>query len=175
MGHNGSSHGVLTLPAYPHQEFQELCALSTSGELTAEEWARLTEHLSHCDSCREAKRQYERLIATTIPAFGAESSADEGGEDAPGFWSVEEAEATLMETLRREPAPPPTRPVAHPVYRPVSPGWKRVFVFAAAAAILTACSLAGYRIGEHNGAIRRTRLRRLGQLHRNSSRARIPR
>jgi hypothetical protein len=139
------------MAADPHQEFQELCALSTSGELTAEECARLTGHLAHCDSCREAKRQYERLIATTIPALGAESAADEDGEDAPGFWSVEEAEATLMETLRREPAPPSTRPVAHPVYRPVSSGWKRLFVFAAAAAILTVCSLAGYRIGVHNG------------------------
>jgi transcriptional regulator with XRE-family HTH domain len=139
------------MPADPHQEFQELCALSTTGELTAEEWVRLTGHLAHCDSCQEAKRQYERLIATTIPALGAESSADEGGEDAPGYWSLEEAEATLMETLRREPVSPLARPVTHPVYRPVSPGWKRVFVFAAAAAILTACSLTGYRIGVHNG------------------------
>jgi len=135
------------MQADPHREFQELCALSTTGELTAEESARLTGHLAHCESCREAKREYERLIATTIPALGAESSADEDGEAAPGSWSIEEAEATLMETLRREPAPP----VTHLVYRPVTPGWKRVFVFAAAAAILTACSLTGYRIGVHNG------------------------
>jgi predicted anti-sigma-YlaC factor YlaD len=46
------------LPRDSHQEFQELCALSTTGELTAEEWAQLTEHLAHCDSCREAKRHY---------------------------------------------------------------------------------------------------------------------
>jgi hypothetical protein len=139
------------MPADPHKEFQELCALSTTGELTAEEWARLTGHLVHCDSCPEAKRQYEALITTTIPALGAESLEGEDGEDAPGFFSLEEAEATLMETLRREPTPPLTRPVAHPVYRPLHPGWNRVFVFAAAAAILTACSLTGYRIGVHNG------------------------
>jgi hypothetical protein len=47
-GYSGSSHG----PADPHQEFQELCALSTTRELTVEEWARLIEHLAHCDSCR---------------------------------------------------------------------------------------------------------------------------
>jgi hypothetical protein len=131
------------MPADPHQEFQELCALSTTGELTAEEWARLTGHLSHCDSCREARRQYERLIATTIPALGAESSEHEDGEDAPSSWSVTEAEATLMETLRRE----PVFPVPHPVSRPVPPRWKHAFGFAAAAVILVACSLAGYRIG----------------------------
>jgi hypothetical protein len=135
------------MPAAPHQEFQELCALSTTGEMTLEEWARLTEHLAHCDSCREVKRQYERLIATTIPALGAESSEHEGGEDASGSWSLEEAEATLMETLRREPAPPITRPITHPVSRPVSPRWKHALGFAAAAVVLLACSLAGYQIG----------------------------
>jgi hypothetical protein len=131
------------MPADPHQEFQELCALSTTGELTVEEWARLTEHLAHCDSCWEVKRQYELLIATTIPALGAESSEHEGGEDASGSWSLEEAEATLMETLRSEPAPP----ITHPVSRPVSPRWKHALGFAAAAVVLLACSLAGYQIG----------------------------
>jgi archaellum component FlaC len=135
------------MPSDPHQEFQELCALSTTGELTAEEWARLTAHLVHCDSCQEAKRQYERLIATTIPALGAESSEHEDGEDAPGSWSVEEAEANLMETLRRKPAPP----VGHPVYRRVSFNWKHALGFAAAAVILMALSLLGYRIGVLRG------------------------
>ena len=109
------------MPTDPHQEFQELCALSTTGELTVEECARLKQHLAHCESCREAKRDYERLIATAIPALGAESSEHEGGENAPGSWSLEEAEATLMETLRREPAPPVTRPIAHPDSRQLPP------------------------------------------------------
>jgi hypothetical protein len=139
------------MPAGPHQEFEELCALSTTGELTVEEWARLTEHLTHCDSCREAKRQYERLIATTIPALGAESTGDEDGEDTPGSWSIDEAEATLMEALRREPAPRVTPPAAHPVADPASGRWKHALRFTAAAVILAACSTAGYRIGIHRG------------------------
>jgi hypothetical protein len=132
----------------PHQEFQELCALSTTGELTVEEWARLTEHLAHCESCREAKRQYEGLIATTIPALGAESAGNDDGEDAPGGWSLEEAEATLMESLRDEPVPSGGRPI--PLAR--SSQWKRVRRYAIAALILAACSLAGYRIGAHQAA-----------------------
>jgi hypothetical protein len=135
------------MPADPHQEFQELCALSTTGELTVEEWARLTEHLAHCESCREAEREYERLIATTIPAVGAESSEHEGGEDAPGSWSLEEAEAKLMETLRSEPAPP----ITHLVSRQVSPQWKHALGFAAAAVVLLAGSIAGYQIGVLRG------------------------
>jgi hypothetical protein len=139
------------MQADPHREFQELCALSTTGELTAEEFARLTGHLAHCQSCRKAKREYERLIATTIPALGAESAADEDEEDAPGIWSLEEAEATLMETLRREPSPLIVDPVLHPASRPISPGWKHALRFAVAAVILLACSLAGYRIGVLRG------------------------
>jgi hypothetical protein len=145
MGHNGSSHGVWTMQGDPHQEFQELCALSTTGELTAEEWARLTEHLADCAVCREAKRQYEGLIATMIPALGAESTADEDGEDAPGVWSLEEAEATLMASLRDEPVPSVSRPI--PVARPSR--WSKARRYAVAALILAACSLAGYRIGAH--------------------------
>jgi hypothetical protein len=147
LGQKGSNHGACTIPADPHQKFQELCALSTTGELTVEEWARLTEHLDHCESCREAKREYVRLIATTIPSLGVESLEHEDVEDAPGSWSVKEAEATLMETLRREPAPP----VTHPVYRPLSHRWSPALGFVAAAVILATVSLAGYRIGVHRG------------------------
>jgi len=139
------------MQADPHREFQELCALSTTGELTAEESARLTGHLAHCESCREAKREYERLIATTIPALGAESAADEDDEDAPSLWSIEEAESTLMETLRRESASPIVRPVGPRGAQPASPRWKHVFRFATAAAILLACSLGAYRIGVLRG------------------------
>jgi hypothetical protein len=139
------------MQADPHREFQELCALSTTGELTVDESARLTGHLAHCESCQEAKREYERLIATTIPALGAESAADEDDEDAPGSWSLEEAEATLMETLRRDPASPIVRPVGPRGAQPASPRWKHVFRFATAAAILLACSLGAYRIGVLRG------------------------
>jgi hypothetical protein len=136
------------MPAAPHQQFQELCALSTTGELTVEESTRLTEHLTHCHSCQEAKRQYERLIATTIPALAAESSADENGEEAPGLWSLEEAEAKLMESLRHEPVPSG----GHLISFVRSSGWTLVRRYAVAALILAACSAAGYRIGVLRGA-----------------------
>jgi hypothetical protein len=136
------------LPPDPHQEFQELSALSTTGELTAEEWARLTRHLADCASCREAKGQYEGLIATTIPALAAEPSADEDVEVAPGSWSIEEAEATLMESLRGEPVPSP-RPS---VPRTESLRWSHALPYAAAALILVVCTFAGYRIGVRSGS-----------------------
>jgi hypothetical protein len=56
------------LPRDPHEDFQELCAVSTTGGLTAEKWSRLNAHLAHCDACRRILDQYERVIATAIPA-----------------------------------------------------------------------------------------------------------
>jgi hypothetical protein len=131
----------------PHEEFQELCALSTTGELTAEEWARLSDHLIGCAACREDQRQYERVIAATIPTLAAESGADEDVESAPGAWSIEEAEDTLMESLRGEPASSRNRSIS-PSH---SPRWRHVRRYAVAAVVLAACGVAGYRIGIHQG------------------------
>lgn len=145
--HNGSSSGAWTLTHDPHEEFQELCALSTTGELTAEEWARLSEHLIGCDDCREAQRQFERVIAAAIPALAAESGTDEDVESAPGAWSIEDAEDTLMESLRGEPAPSRGRSIPPSL----SPRWRHALRYAAAAVILAACGFVGYRIGIHQG------------------------
>jgi hypothetical protein len=131
----------------PHQEFQELCALSTTGELTAEEWGRFTEHLTHCDECQETKQQYERVVATAIPALASESGGDEATECAPGSWSLEEAENTLMESLRSEPAPSGGRSKSPSI----SPGWKHARRYAVAALVLAACGLVAYRAGSHQG------------------------
>jgi hypothetical protein len=131
----------------PHQEFQELCALSTTGELTAEEWARLNEHLIRCNACREARQQYERVVAAVIPVLAAESGADEDVESAPGSWSIEEAEYTLMESLRGEPAPSRGRSISPTL----SSRWRHARPYAVAAVILAACGLVGYRIGIQQG------------------------
>ena len=142
---NGSAQGAWTLPLDPHHEFESLCALSTTGELTAEEWARLTEHLAHCDACREAKRQYEQVISTTMPALAVESLAEQEEESAPGSWSIEEAEARLMESLRDEPAPVRVAAVSSSSKSILR--WKPASRYALAASILLACGFAGYRIG----------------------------
>lgn len=131
----------------PHHEFQALCALSTTGELTAEEWARLTDHLAHCDACREAKRQYERVVAEAIPAMAAESASEPDDVSAPDSWSIEEAEAILMDTLRREPAPLNVKSIAL-----TTPLWRKpVRRYAIAALILLSCGVVGYRLGVLRG------------------------
>jgi hypothetical protein len=50
-----------------HEEFRELCALSTSGDLTVDERARLDEHLAKCPECREAIKEYEAAANIGVP------------------------------------------------------------------------------------------------------------
>jgi hypothetical protein len=85
----------------PHDEFLELCAASSTGELSDDEQKRLQEHLAVCASCREALRQYESIVSNVIPAI----AASEAAENAPtntGDWSQENAEKALFERLARE-------------------------------------------------------------------------
>jgi len=141
--HNGSSYGAWILPPDSHEEFLELCALSTTGELEPEEWARLNAHLIQCEPCREAKREYERVISETIPDLAAEARSAEGADSSPGPWSIEQAEAKLLDALRNEPSPAEENP--RPESR--SSSWKRPRLLAIAALIIATCSTAAYQIG----------------------------
>ena len=112
----------------PHDEFLELCAASTSGDLTDDEQRRLREHLAVCASCREALRQYESIVSDVIPAIAA---SEEPGHVQPAeAWSQEQqgqAEKALFDRLaqRREPSTRRNRkkewlvdlPPSHPAIR----------------------------------------------------------
>jgi hypothetical protein len=93
-----------------HDSFDQLCALASSGALTASEWSRLADHLKVCSQCREELAKYQEigtfglsLIAPTDPSLDVESE-----------WSPESAVAKLMRTLQEQEesdARPATRPV----------------------------------------------------------------
>ena len=87
------------LPSGPHDEFLELCAVSTSGQLSEEEQSRLQEHLAICPECREALRQYKSVVHDAIPAIGAEQSSR---IDPGPSWSQSRAEKALFERLAQE-------------------------------------------------------------------------
>ena len=88
----------------PHDEFLELCAVSTSGQLTEEDQRRLQEHLVVCSSCREALQQYEAIIRHAIPAMAAEQTPENLG--AGPRWSEKRAESSLFERIAREEGKP---------------------------------------------------------------------
>ena len=102
----GSSNlGAWELPqTEPHDEFLELCAASTTGELSDDERKRLEQHLAICASCREALRQYESIVSDVIPSVAARE-APENATVTAGHWSREEeenAEKALFDRLARE-------------------------------------------------------------------------
>ena len=90
--------GAGALSRSPHDEYLELCAVSTSGQLTGEEKARLQEHLSVCPSCREAMKQYDAVVSKTIPALAPDPESVESDLS----WSQDEAEAALFQRLTLE-------------------------------------------------------------------------
>ena len=136
------------LPRDPHEDFQELCALSTTGELTAEEWLRLNAHLASCDPCRRLLEQYEQLVATAIPELAEESRGELDKEnEPPGSWSIAHAEAALMESLLSETYSAQTKPVS----RSKSVRWQRAWKYPLAAGIVGAFSLAFYQAGRMEG------------------------
>src|SRR5208283_6223813 len=84
----------------PHDEFLELCAVSTSGELTEEEQNRLQGHLAVCPSCREALRQYESVVDRAIPAIAATEEPESADPDRS--WTQARAEKALFDRIARE-------------------------------------------------------------------------
>ena len=56
----------------PHDEFLELCALATTGELSKEERQRLAEHLAVCAECREASQEFAAVVDVGVPLLASE-------------------------------------------------------------------------------------------------------
>lgn len=125
-----------------HEEFIQLCALSTSGELSDEEWIRLEQHLLECPSCRERKQQYESVVSNLLPAMAEASDRSRSAEDDPAPWSIESAEASLMSALdRRHSAPEPD------TTRKVSSFSRRWPYLVAATVLLCGGTILGFILG----------------------------
>lgn len=146
----------------PHDEFLELCAISTSGQLNEEDQRRLQAHLADCDSCREALQQYEAIIRHAIPAMRAEDTPPESLDPGPG-WSETQAKSALFERITRENAQPAIerkgpiqiarRNGAHRVLFPDSAAaWRNVWaLYAAGILLFIALSFCAYQVGIRRG------------------------
>jgi len=85
----------------PHDQFLELCAIATTGSLSAEERRRLEGHLKDCAACREALSQYEAIIGGAIPAMAPEPSLLKDREQITA-WSPDLTEAKLFARLKED-------------------------------------------------------------------------
>src|SRR5580693_6008235 len=59
-----------------HDEFLELCAVSTSGELSEQERRKLEGHLAGCAECRQALKEFEAAVDVGVPFLASKLSAD---------------------------------------------------------------------------------------------------
>ena len=146
----------------PHDEFLELCAVSTSGDLTEAEKTKLEKHVADCGECREALKEFRAAAEIGFPLFAAEAS----GEPPPKIetWSVDAAEAKLRERLARETKQASTetaRSAAGSVSefperngKPrLSEHWNMVWLpFAAAILLAATLGIYAYRAGIRRGA-----------------------
>ena len=143
----------------PHNEFLELCAVSTSGELTEQEQKKLQEHLVVCQSCRETLQQYETVVSHAIPRI----AASEGGKpvESGSSWSEDEAEKTFFKRLAQEKEQQPREfqsqaNISSATHRlpPFSSesAWRHLWMLYAAGILLFAAfSFYAYRVGLHRG------------------------
>jgi len=146
------------LPRSPHDEFLELCAISTSGELTREEEQRLKDHLAVCSSCRRAMKQYEAVVSKAIPSLAPEA---ESVESDPS-WSQEEAEAALFQrlTLEEQLGPdrggsegePASKNIGGPPLSVTQATWRNVWTLYVAGLLLcVALGILAYQVGVRRG------------------------
>jgi hypothetical protein len=145
----------------PHDEFLELCAISTSGQLSEEDQRRLQEHLAVCSSCRDALQQYEAIVRHAIPAMGAEETPQD--MEAGPRWSEKQAESALFEHIARDeggggierngPIPPHRETSARRVLAPESAAaWRSVWtLYAAGILIFVALAVCAYQVGIRRG------------------------
>ena len=143
----------------PHEEFLELCAAATAGELSAVEQAKLTAHLAVCPECRQAMKDYESIATTGVPVLSSElARADEGVDES---WSVADAEKRFFKNLEREhpsvggtksDGTSPQHVGQRYTYRPSQIRWKEVWMpFAAAVLLAVALGVVLYKTGLRRG------------------------
>jgi hypothetical protein len=145
-----------------HEEFLELCAVSTSGDLSEEEQKKLKAHLAGCPECRQALKEFEAAVDIGVPflasklaAVPTEESAmpqselpgpialrgrdSEPPQESPGVSTGEEARGFAFGQRMR--------------YRPSQVNWNYVWMPFAACVLLTiALGITAYRVGKSHNA-----------------------
>jgi len=141
----------------PHDEFLELCAVSTAGQLSEEEEKRLSEHLAVCCSCREVMKQYEAVAGEAVRALKHSQTAESSPE-----WSEEQAEATLFERLKVEDefcgvgraadGSPAEKPFDSLPLSATQASWRNVGILCATGLLLlVALGISAYQVGTRHG------------------------
>jgi hypothetical protein len=136
------------------EAYAELCALFTTGSLTAREQAELNEHLLDCKSCAKLLLEYRAVAKAGIALLAPIDQP--GAAGAQRLWSLENAKKQLLNRVEAEKAM--NRPEFVPEPLPITRKWMRMLVprsqiLLGAAAVVLLVVLTGfaYRLGQLRG------------------------
>jgi len=142
-----------------HEEFLELCAAATAGELSAAEQTKLDSHLAECAECRRAMREYELAAQHSMAVLASQFAPEDEESDDP--WPVGRAEAAFFKRLETQEKHAKKGPEGrHAVaklgrrftYLPSQIRWREVWMPLAAAMLLAlALGVTAYRTGLKRG------------------------
>lgn len=82
-----------------HAEFQKLCALFSTGELSVEESTRLNEHLAGCKDCRSYLAKFAKSAIESMSELAAKYAPQEANAEA---FDVNSAKKRLLEKIKEE-------------------------------------------------------------------------
>jgi hypothetical protein len=144
----------------PHDKFLELCAISTSGDLTEEEQKILEGHLAECPDCRQALKEFEAAADVGVPLLHPQLANPDSSE--PTSIPIEVAKGTptrptrQMETPHQEREPiEQSRELRFPHRngdRHMQVNWNYVWMpFAAAVVLTVALGIYSFQVGKRRG------------------------
>jgi hypothetical protein len=146
----------------PHEEFLELCAVSTSGDLTEEEQRKLQAHLAGCAECRQALREFEAAVDVGVPLLASKLApvpSKEGATPHRGLGDLalrNGADSKPPHEGAGVPSSDEVRGFAFGQrmrYRPSQVNWNYVWMPFAACVLLTiALGITAYRAGKSHNA-----------------------
>jgi len=140
-----------------NKQFAELCALSTTGSLTDEEWQQLERHIAVCDKCRAVLADYQSLASDGMAKVAAELTVAGKLQHPEHVWAQDEAKARLLSKLagaqpsRANPAPQRmAQEVPSPTTHTAAYG-RNAMMLLRVAAVLAISVLVAYQLGVRRG------------------------
>src|SRR5215813_4377585 len=90
---------MLNLEGPHHQQFEELCALAASGQISEPEFVELQDHLQQCAYCRAAYSDFIDLLHNKLPLADPDLM---GSSRQSGFFSENSAYRARFLTRARK-------------------------------------------------------------------------
>ncbi|MGA9883519.1 MAG: zf-HC2 domain-containing protein [Candidatus Acidiferrales bacterium] len=146
----------------PHEEYLELCAVSTTGELSDAEQRDLRDHLAVCAECRDALKEFEAvvevgapLLASALTESGQATGAQAPAESAQPAQPVFEGTPELWDAASGTNAGGRNKPYisAHRNGHRSHVNWNFVWMpFAAAIMLTVALGIYSYQVGKRRAS-----------------------